>query len=281
MNRDSILDWIEDHRKLLIFLIIVLIIVAIMFAIRHHNLSNKAEESNDTQQVEQTEQKVDSETSESADDSKTEEEHSYVSSIKNKSKDKKKKKKVESSDSGDSIEELKPNYNTECKVFGHTSVPNKNVDGSSCKDYLSSVTLADFGTNWGTSLDVNDMKTTTKYLVGVDKDDIDEDVSDLKSVGWLINNVGSLGQHDIIKFTNLHIIGSLSDSHVAVLCSYDWYSAFGLKDTLVMFEDISGTLSTSDFSEGSIFSAIAFVHNMKVVSVNGQNVVCVQYNVFK
>ena len=104
---------------------------------------------------------------------------------------------------------------------------------------------------------------------------------DLQSVGWLIQNLSSLSEETAIKFTNLHVIGSLSATHTAVLCSYDWYSVFGLKDTLVMFEDISGTLDASAFTDGAVFSATVFAHNVKVVeNVNGQRVVCVQYSTF-
>lgn len=272
--KDEILDWIEDHRKLLIILIVVLLLVVVMFAIRHHNLSKKAEQQ-EQQQVEQ--QVIDTPTQEPD----TIPEPSYQSSLNNRTEDKKNNSKVEKNTEEETVPEITPNFDVTCKVFGHTKVPNKNMDGSSCKNYLSRVKLADFGTFWGTPLDVNDMQSTTKYLVGVDQDDIEEEIADLQSVGWLISNFDNLGEHDAVKFTNLHVIGSLSDTHVAVLCSYDWYSAFGLKDTLVVFEDISGTLSVEDFDDGAIFSATVFVHNMKVIKVNGQNVVCVQYNVFK
>ena len=271
---DNILDWIEDHRKLLISLLVALIIVVIMFAIRHHNLSKTVNEQNNTTEiisdvVEET--STEELTTESPYNSSFRDDNGLiVSTESNKPTKKEEKPKV-----------IKPNFDATCTVFGHTSVPKKNVDGSSCKAYLNSVGLIDFNTFWGSALDDNDKKARTKYLVGVDQDNIDEEIADLQSVGWLISNFNKLGQHDAIKFTNLHVIGSLSNDNVAVLCSYDWYSAFGLKDTLVVFEDISGTLDRKQFTDGAIFSATVFTHNMKVVRVNGQNVVCVQYNVFK
>lgn len=268
--KDNILDWIEDHRKLLIVLLVLIVLVVIMLAVRNHNLSNKVNES---------EQKNETPTIVQQQETETTPKPNYQSYLNDRT-DKKNDSSVEVSTEEETVPEIKPNFDVACNVFGHTSVPNKNMDGSSCKNYLSGVKLANFETFWGTALGINDMQSTTKYLVGVDQDNIEEEIADLKSVGWLISNIDSLGQHDAIKFTNLHVIGSLSDTHVAVLCSYDWYSAFGLKDTLVVFEDISGTLDVSSFDDGAIFSATIFVHNIKVVKVNGQNVVCVQYNVF-
>ena len=118
-------------------------------------------------------------------------------------------------------------------------------------------------------------------VIGVDQNPKDVEKYDLQSVGWLKDNLKSLDKNTAVKFTNLHIIGSLSNTHVALLCSYDWYSVFGLRDTLVVFEDISGQLNVKDFKEGDIFSATVFAHNIKRVDVNGQSVICVQYNVFK
>ena len=75
-------------------------------------------------------------------------------------------------------------------------------------------------------------------------------------------------------------MGNLSKNPKNVLCCYDWYSAFGIDDTLVMFEDISGTVKNSDLEAGDVFSAVVYKHNMKVQKVNGQNVVLVEYNTF-
>lgn len=282
--RDAILDFIEDHRKAVIIVFILFVVICIMFGIRSRNMKNK--ELEEKQRIEQ-EQKAQEEAlaqqqqeevvEEDVEDNKTSYQSSLNKKIEVKRDESKVQKKVEKEES---VKEVKPNFEVSCNVFTHTDVPKTNVDGSSCKDYLNSVNLIDFGTFWGSKLDVNDMKSKTKHLVGVDQDDIDVEVADLESVGWLISNFDKLDKHDAIKFTNLHVIGSLSDDHVAVLCSYDWYSAYGLKDTLVLFEDISGTLKKKDFDDGAVFSALVFVHNMKVVKVNGQNVVCVQYNVF-
>ena len=271
---DEILDWIEDHRGLVIGLAIVVVVVSVMFGIREYNLARKSKEQVDNSQQQQVVTQYTQEPT-------ITEEPSYESSLANRVEDKKKNstrnRRVEKEEV---VKEIVPNIEVSCNVFTKTRVPNKNVDGSSCKSYLNGVSLADFDTFWGDKLDVNDMKSKTKYLVGVDQDDIDVEIADLQSVGWLISNIDKLKKHDAIKFTNLHIIGKLSDDHVAVLCSYDWYSAFGLKDTLVVFEDISDTLKVKKFKAGAVFSATAFVHNIKVVKVNGQNVVCVQYNTY-
>lgn len=271
--KNKFLDFVENHRKLFIFLVVILVLFVIMFAIRAVNMSNKEPDPSEVVvQTTPTPNPIPTPTP------KTEYE-SYIDSKKNE-EEKKHTTEVTKTTEDDAVPEIKPNFEVSCNIFSKTEVPNKNVDGSSCKTYLNSVKLANFDTFWGSSLDINDMQATKKYLVGVDQDDIKEEIADLQSVGWLITNLNKLGKHDVIQFTNLHVIGSLSKSHVAVLCSYDWYSAFGLKDTLVLFEDISGTLSHEDFVDGAIFNATTFVHNIKVQKVNGQNVVCVQYNVF-
>lgn len=276
--KDSLLDWIEDHRKLVIFLFIVVILIGVLFGIRTYNLSHKDNKVNQEYETSSENLTIDSNITEVIQETTT-----YDSTLNNKDDIKRPSSQIDKNNlqPTDEVQEIKPNFDVSCKVFGHTSVPQKMVDGSSCIAYLNSVSLSDFNTFWGTSLDVNDMKSTTKYLVGVDQDGIEEEIADLQSVGWLISNFNNLNKNDAIKFTNLHVIGSLSSNHVAVLCSYDWYSAYGLKDTLVFFEDISGTLNKDEFSDGAIFSATVFVHNIKVIKVNGQNVVCVQYNVFK
>ena len=156
------------------------------------------------------------------------------------------------------------------------------MDGSSCKAYQKSVSLNDFGSHWGTSLTEDDFKGGDFYMVGVEQNPDDTLRGDLQSTGWLIDNLDKMNDNDAIKFTNLHVIGDLSQSHVALLCSYDWYSAFGLKDTVVVFEDISNTLNVKDFKDGDIFSATVFRHNIKVVpNVHGQRVIVVQYAVFE
>lgn len=281
---NKLLDWIEDHRKLSIFIIVVVVLIALMFGIRTYNLSKKDNSSNADSSTTEVQGGIDTGTTEATTEevADTTTEQSYQSSLLNRVEDKKTNMSNNSNEKDeDEITQITPNIDVSVSVFSRSKVPNKNVDGSSCKAYLKSVDLLDFDTYWGTALDINDMKSTTKHLVGVEQDGVDEEIADLQSVGWLISNLSKLGKHDAVKFTNLHTIGSLSDDHLAILCSYDWYSVYGLKDTLVVFEDISGTLDRKDFKAGSIFSATAFVHNIKVKTVNGQNVVCVQYNVFK
>lgn len=178
--------------------------------------------------------------------------------------------------------QTEPTYPVGVNIFGWTAVPDKNLDGSSCKEYLSGVSLVDAGTFWGTHLTEDDFFGGGKYLVGVEQNPDDEERGNLQSVGWLANNLGKMKAEDAVKFTNLHVIGHLSDEHLALLCSYDWYSVHGLDDTLVIFEDISGTLRTEDFKEGDIFSATVFVHNVKVEdNLNGKRVVVVEYDIFR
>ena len=179
------------------------------------------------------------------------------------------------------ILEITAKYEPEVIIFDKTSVRDILDDGSSTKKYFDSVSLNDFDKGFGSDLTDEDFKGNDLYLIGVQQNPDDYLVGDLQSTGWLINNISDLKKNDAIKFTNLHVIGSLSDNHVALLCTYDFYSVFGMKDTLVVFEDMSGTLDTKDFSDGSIFSALVFRHNVKVKAVNGQNVIIVKYDTFK
>ena len=163
-------------------------------------------------------------------------------------------------------------------VFDHTKVPKTNMDGSSCKTYYNAVKLSDFGSYWGEPLTNDDILSEKKIYVGVKQNPNNTEVADLQSTGWLIENFSTITDSTAIKFTNLHVIGSLSSSHVALLCSYDWYSVYGMTDTLVVFEDISGTLNPGDFDDGDVFEATVFKHNIKIEKVNGKRVVVVQYN---
>lgn len=285
---DNILDFIEDHRKLVVIGAIVIVLLGVCIGVRSCNMSKKKalEKQYAAEEEAKKKEKEASLKQDEAPVDNTEPESEYKQSlgldtddgddrvkidknvIKQRQKQKNQKVKTE------------PTYKVEANVFDHTGVPKLMVDGSSCRAYLKGVSLSDFGSKWGTRLTMNDFNATKRILVGVDQNPDDYIKADLQSVGWLMNRLSKLENNVAIKFTNLHIIGSLSASHVAVLCEYDWYSAFGLKDTLVVFEDISGTLDVKKFGAGDVFSATAFVHNMKIKTVNGQRVLLVQYQQF-
>lgn len=278
-------DFFEDHKKLCIILAVVLVLIIVMFSIRSHNLKKKANTEADNS-VTQSTQVAQSSQIKQDEEVKKEPENTYKNSLgldADKDKDERIQYEVETETEPEPTEPVQtdPTYTPVVTIYDHTVVPQKNMDGSSCKAYQSSVKLADFGTFWGSSLTDDDFKAGEFYMVGVTQNKDDTIKGDLQSTGWLIDNLDSLADNDCIKFTNLHVIGSLSDTHTALLCSYDWYSAFGLKDTLVVFEDISNTLSPSDFEDGDIFSALVFRHNVKVETVKGQRVIVVQYATFK
>lgn len=178
----------------------------------------------------------------------------------------------------EAIRNQEPTFGDKSLIWASDGVPETMVDGSSCKEYFHQVSLSDFGSKWGSKLTRKDKLTKKLYLVGVDQnpDDTNPGYS-CESLGWLIDHLDTMPDNACVKFTDLNIIGKLNSRHVAVLCSYDWYSAFGLQDTLVVFEDISGTLRTGSYRAGEIFSAYVYRHNIKVKHVNGQRVVCVQY----
>ena len=268
MDKDDIIDFFEDHRGLVITVAILLVLFIICLGIRHHNLSKKAqnEPTDIADMVQVTEEQGQPQVVE-----KDTEKESFTSNVGLQDSDEEEETEEEST------EVLKKPENSivdiYCTVTGHTGVPSKNLDGSSCKGYLSQVSISDFDTYFGSELTDENLSSTSYILVGTEqiKD------GDLQSTGWLRANLSNLDDNTVVYFTNLHVIGSLSDERVVLLCSYDWYSAYGLKDTLVVFEDISGTLSTSDYSDGDIISTVAWVKNIKSYVVNGQNIIHVEF----
>ena len=291
---DNILDFWEDHRKICIGGIIAVIFIILMVIIKACNEKKGAEElaAQEQARIEQEaleeQQRLEEEEAariaEEESKKKVYTETGYADSLSYRAKGDGRVTYEEGQDEEQTPVEVdapKASYNIEVHIFDRTDVPTKNVDGSSCKDYLDKVSLADFGTMWGSDLTEEDFNSDTKFLVGVEQDKNNYEHGDLMSVGWVFENFDTIPDNAAIKFTNLHVIGSLSSTHTALLCSYDWYSVFGLKDTLVVFEDMSGTLNPSDFKDGVVFYSTVFKHNCKVMqNVNGQRVLVVEYNVF-
>ena len=288
--KDTILDFIEAHRKLVIAGVIILVLVIAGVLIRSHNLKQKA--------LLEEEQRIEAEIASSSAiatgsalkqdvEPAREPENKYRQSL-GLDVDKDSDGRIQVAPTPvavepatkPAVEPLKPKYIPEVIVFDHTVVPERNMDGSSCKAYQSGVSIKDFEGFRGSPLTKADMKADKLQLVGVKQNPKDFEKGDLESTGWLIANLDKIPKNKPVKFTNLHVIGSLSKKKVALLCSYDWYSAFGLKDTLVYFEDISGTLSPDTFEDGDIFSAIVYRHNISTVTANGQKVLVVKYATF-
>lgn len=280
---DNIIDFWEDHRKLCIVVGAVVALVIVLLFVRSSNLKKKAEA--EAQQRLLAEQAAQQAALEQDKVVEKEPEDEYQNRL-GLDADKWSDERVNVKDKDDDEEETPPparrtpRYPVEVNIFANTDIPRRGMDGSDFKGYRDKVKLADFGTFWGSDLTADDFLGNTRYYVGVAEEDYNP-LNDLESVGWLITNLESLSPNDVIQFTNLHVLGSLSSNHVALLCMYDWYSAFGLTDTLVVFEDTSGTLSTSDFHDGDIFSATVFVHNIKVVDdVAGKRVVVCEYELY-
>lgn len=276
---DNIIDFWEDHKKLCIAVGAVVVLVIVLLCVRSANLKRKAEEEAARIAYEQRMAELAALEQDQVEEKEPEDEYQNRLGL---DADKWTDERVPVKDKEDEEEppvvvKRTPRYEVDSAVFGHTDVPNRGMDGSSFKGYYEKVNLADFGTFWGSSLTADDFLGNTRYFVGVAEENYDP-LNNLESSGWLITNLESLQPNDAIEFTNLHIIGSLSKSHVAVLCMYDWYSAFGLDDTLIVFEDISRTLETSEYNEGDIFSATVFVHNIKVLDdVAGKRVIVCEY----
>ena len=257
-----------------IIAVVIVVLLLVVLSVRSHNLANKNKDDDEEETVAVLEEE----------DINAIQEHSdYTANLgidtKGDGRVEVKEQTAQSSQQSN-VQQVEATYGDAISVFDFRKVPDKMVDGSSIKDYLKSVSAMDFETGWGKELTKADFKTTKLHLIGTEQDPEDFEKGDLQSVGWLINNLDSFDSSDAVKFTNLHVVGNLSKNPKNVLCCYDWYSAFGIDDTLVMFEDISGTVKNSDLEAGDVFSAVVYKHNMKVQKVNGQNVVLVEYNTF-
>lgn len=296
---DKLVDFIEKHRILTFILIFFILFFLILCVLRAVNMSKKNKDVNTFDTVtseEYSESDVTSEDEEEIDDEEEQSEYQSELSITARQEEEEKEKEEarlaelekrrqaeeEQKRVAKARKNMKPTYGDEVICWDSDGVPDLMVDGSSCKAYYKGVSISDFGSMWGKKLTNDDKFTTDFCMIGVDQNPKDVIVGrDNQSLGWLVSNYSKLSEHTAIKFTDLNTIGSLSKSHVALLCSYDWYSAFGMENTLVFFEDISDTLKKSNFKSGTIFSAVVYKHNVKIKNVNGQTVVCVQYNTFK
>lgn len=297
--RDKLIGFIERHRVLSFIILIFAVIFIILLALRFYNKSKKVDEgANKQEKVAQSQDKAtfsDNTTGVTQTPKVTAE--PYLSGLSISAQQKKKqeedearrkaeleaqqKKEAEEARLEEAIRNQKPTYGDAVICWDTDGVPETMVDGSSLKNYFSSVSYNDFKGNWGSGLSTKDKTTKKLILVGVDQNpnDFIKGYSN-QSLGWLISNLSKLDDNTCIKFTDLNTIGSLDKGHVALLCSYDWYSAYGLSNTIVYFEDISKSLNPSDFYSGTVFSAYVYKHNIKVKQVNGQNVVCIQYSKF-
>lgn len=267
MSKDDIIDFVEDHRGLVIAVVIIAILFCICLGIRHHNLSKKQEEPTDIADIVEPVEEVQEEVI-------TEEppKETYVSNVG--LQEEETEEEVLDEEVSEALRKPEvTKLDVYCNVTGHTVVPTTNMDGSSCKNYQNGVSITDFDTYFGSALTADNLATDSYILIGTEQ--IKE--GDLKSTGWLRTHLGSIDPNTAVYFTNLHVIGSLSDERVVLLCSYDWYSAYGLKDTLVVLEDISGTLKNSDFIDGDVVSTIVWAKNIKVKHVNGQDVIQIEY----
>lgn len=247
------------HKKLIIVLGVIVGIIVLLFIIRGINLSRKSNEpvaTEETTSVKETE----SETTKKELGTKP-----YDSNLGNDKEDNTDgrvevdKDKIEK----DTIPiQTEPTYTPYAKITSKSAVTSENLN----KELLSNLKLSDVGTFWGSALSDDDFKGGKHLSIGTDTE-CDNNVS------WLVSNISSLSDNDFIEFSNLVVIGSLSPTHVALLCSSG--------DNYIVFEDITNRLNISDFTEGDLFSTGIFKHNMKLQSVNGIDILVIQYNIFK
>lgn len=285
MDKDKLLDFIEDHRIAIIGVIVLVVIVSIVVGVSNAKLKKEAREAQEAEELaayQEQQAEIAKQREEAEANKKVEQPYeSYEASLGLNNGDGRinvqPEEEEETSFEGGEVVQLTARYPVDIVKFDWVEVPEKMVDGSSCKDYLASVSKDSFHLGWGTELTEDDFTGGERFLVGTEQNPDDTLYGDLQSVGWLMEHLDMLEPNDAVKFCNLHVIGDLGTSHIALLCSYDWYSAFGLKDTLVVFEDTTGTFDKSLLSDGDIFSTTVFAHNIEKTQVNGQNVIIVQW----
>lgn len=275
---------------------VVIILIVAVVGIRSMNAKRKAEEQ---ARVEQEQAQQDAQLPVEEEEEDEDLQNSYQSNLSIKAKEEQKRKKEaekrleekreaerkaeEERKAKEHAQKAKPTYGDAVMVWDSDGVPDRMMDGSSVKKFYSNFKLSDAGeSRWGSPLTDADKLTKNFYMIGVDQNEDDYVTGvQLQSFGWYLDNADSIPQDSAIKFTDLNVVGSLADDHLALLCCYNWYSIWGLKDTLMVFEDLSGTLKPEDFAPGKIFSAIAYKHNIKTVNVDGYRIMHVQYDTFK
>ena len=281
---DEFLDWVESHRVLIFIVIGVAVLAAVLLVVRSSNLKKNAALEAQQASEEAARRELEERMSSAEPELPPEPEQpigDYQSGIGGKGDNRVDPSAyVPPSETSAPVREemANPPYVT---VWDWSNVPSRGRDNSSFTGYMDKVDITKFSSKWGSSLTDDDYRSEVRHLVGMFQNEDDEVRGDLQSLGWLINGLDGLGANDCVRFTDLHVMKHCSKTHVAMLCMYNWYSAFGLKDVLVFFEDISGTLSTDDFKAGDIFTAVAYVHNIKLETVNKQTVVNVQYALYE
>lgn len=287
MNKDKILDFIEDHRALVIIGIAVIILIITIVGIKSISDKRAAQREADEQaRIAYGQQQAAAEQArlEAEANKKVEQPYnSYAASLGLNNGDG--RVQVQPEEEEEVVEYVDPNekvqlearYPVDILKFDWVEVPEKMVDGSSCKGYLASVGTDSFHLGWGTPLTEDDFIGGERFLIGTEQNPNDTLYGDLQSVGWLHEHINLFQPNDAIKFCNLHVIGDIGTGHICLLCSYDWYSAFGLTDTLVVIEDPTGTFDKSLLSDGDIFSTTVFAHNLEATVVNGQRVIVAQW----
>lgn len=287
------MSWVKKHKVLIIIIVVLLVLFGSVMGIRSHNLQKKKAEAQ-AQAKAQAEQ-IAKEKAEEEEQKK--EVKSYDPSLGvNSGTTKKSKVKISDEVKQEQAEEdakeerqaeldnqTTPNYPTELRVYDHISVPEYAIDGTSWSKYANSVSLADFGSRWGSALTHEDVITTSRVVVGTDDVEAGHhiDGENPHSVPEILNNFDSfIKPHTAYTFTDLKAVKSLSNDHTALLCTYEWYSVYGLKDELVVFEDISGSVPVDSIKAGDTFSFTAYGQNISHKVVNGKNVLLVQYSTF-
>jgi sortase (surface protein transpeptidase) len=284
------LKWVKKYKVLVIAIAVICVLFGTVLGIRSHNLQKKAEvqaqakaEQVEKEKVKEEKQKKEVKSYDPSLGVNSSSESKDGVKISDEVRQEQAKEDAEEEHQAELNSQTTPNYPTELRVYNHISVPEYAIDGTSWMKYANKVSLADFGSMWGSALTHEDVITTSRVVVGTD--DVEKghhiDGESPRSVPEILNNFDSLVKpHTAYTFTDLKAVKSLSDDHTAMLCTYEWYSVYGLKDELVVFEDISGSVPIDTIKAGDTFSFTAYGQNISHKVVNGKNVLLVQYSTF-
>lgn len=287
-------------KKLLLVLLALGIAVVMLFGVRSHNLKikkqkeakakteaiakKKAEAKAQAEEEEKEKQAntFDSEIIGSDDDDVSK----HIVTITDEVRKKQEKKDEKARKQAELDAQTEPNYPVELRVWDNITVPEYTKDGRRWDTYADTFSLDDFPSKWGKALDHDDVIASKRLIVGTDDVEEGHRIKGAEPISTqeLFESKGTfkkyIKKHTAVTFTDLKCVKSLSSDHVALLCTYEWYSVYGFKDEMVIFEDISDTLHVDDIKPGDTFSFTAYGHNISHKTFNGNNILLVEYDTF-
>lgn len=287
-------------KKLLLVLLALGIAVAMLFGVRSHNLKIKKQKEAKAKTEAVAKAKAEKEAEAEAEAKKKAETtfkpelvedddddiSKHIVEITDEVREKQAKKDKKAEEKAKLDAQTEPNFPTDLRVWDSITVPEYTKDGRRWDSYADTFSLSDFPSKWGTQLTHDDIIAKKRLVIGTD--DVEEGHrikgAEPLSTQELFASSKSfkkyIKKHEAVTFTDLKCVKSLSDDHVALLCTYEWYSVYGFNDEMVIFEDISDTLRVGDIKPGDTFSFTAYGQNISHKKFNGNNILLVQYDTF-